>query len=74
MFGPDRHNVVSKILGTTHKDRWSHNKEKEYLVGGIHKGQSVVDKAGYYTGYCQCPCKECTEGSRHCQGLVCRGD
>jgi len=33
-----------------------------------------TDESGYYTGYCQCPCKKCRDGKRHCQGLICRGD
>lgn len=67
--------VVNKILyrGKYSRDKWSKNKE-EVIVGGIHKGQPIVDKAGYYTGYCQCPCDKCTEGTRHCQGMICKGD
>ncbi len=46
----------------------------EKILAGQHKGQNLSDEAGYYTGYCQCNCKKCREGKRHCQGLVCRGD
>ena len=38
------------------------------------KIKTTEDETGYYTGYCQCSCKACLEGKKHCQGLVCRGD
>lgn len=47
-------------------------KDNEYGVKPF--SMSMVDESGYYTGYCQCNCSACREGTRHCQGLVCKGD
>ena len=43
-------------------------------VGKILGEKKHTDSTGYYTGYCQCPCEDCREGKKHCQGLICRGD
>ena len=37
-------------------------------------GRPLVDKSRYYASYCQCPCKACSEGKKHCKGAICMGD
>jgi hypothetical protein len=56
--------VLSKCIG----------RNNEKIMSGPRKGQNVTDDSGYYSGYCQCSCKKCMEGKRHCQGTICKGD
>jgi hypothetical protein len=64
------------------KGKWNDNyyvKDGYYVIHQgkrhhVYKLSKMIDETGYYTGYCQCSCPACTEGKKHCQGLVCKGD